>query len=136
MTSFYSKTSTSLRSNLILQRFCEMIWDIIFSRTVCGYFLFFCRSRFINNFVANSIFFGTVKSPKVKYLETHLLQKSFRTLFWRLICTNKLEGFLQFRNLKLLLESNFANFGNWQFTNKLSRNQVLQNLTAAKNWFP
>ena len=48
-----------------------MICEGIFSKIVCGIFLIFCSSHFINNFaVMNN--FGTPKSPKLKYLDTNL----------------------------------------------------------------
>ena len=57
-----------------------MICDIIVSKFVCGIFLIFCQSSFINNY-GEEQFFGTKKLAKVKYLETHLFFKNFRTLF-------------------------------------------------------
>ena len=60
----YSKTFNFPWFNLILQKLHEMI----FPKKMCGMFLIFCDSRFIK-------FFETVKSPKVKYLETHLFLK-------------------------------------------------------------
>ena len=47
-------SSNSLGFNRILQKFCEMICEIIFSKTVCGIFFIFCHSRFINNFIVNN----------------------------------------------------------------------------------
>ena len=57
MTSAYSKSSISLGFNPISQKFCKIVCEIIFSRTVCGIFLIFCRSRFINSFVAKKKIF-------------------------------------------------------------------------------
>ena len=51
ITRVYSKSSNSSGFNPILQKFYEMICEIIISKTVCGIFLFFCQSRFINNFM-------------------------------------------------------------------------------------
>ena len=84
ITSDFSKSSNSLGFNPILQEICEMICQVIFSKTVCRIFLVICCSRFIINFVVKDffvkIFFGTVKSPKVKFLETHLFQKFLHTV--------------------------------------------------------
>ena len=62
ITSAYSKTLNSLEFNPISQKFCEVICEIIFSKTVFEIFLILCRSRFINDFVGEKQFFGTVKS--------------------------------------------------------------------------
>ena len=56
ITSVYSKSSNSLGFNPILQKLYEMICEITFSKTVCGIFLTFCRSSFINNFIAKNKF--------------------------------------------------------------------------------
>ena len=82
ITSAYSKSSNSSVFNPILQKFYEMIREIIVSKTVCGIFFSFCRSSFINNFIVK-ISFSTLKSPKIKYLENHLFKKKFRISFWR-----------------------------------------------------
>ena len=57
---------------------------------MCGIFFIFCDSRFIK-------FFETVKSPKVKYLETLIFENSAHR-FEDLIRTNKPEGFLFSKN--------------------------------------
>ena len=95
MTSVYFKSSNSLGFNPILQKFYEIICEIIFSKTVCGIFLIFCRSRFINNFFMKNKFSEPYKSPKVKHLEAHLFLKNFRIRFCRsnLHRSYKLEGF-------------------------------------------
>ena len=87
-TSAHSKSSNSSGFNPILQNFYEMICEIIASKTVCGIFLIFCRSGFINNFMVKNNF-----SPKVKYLETHLFLKNTAHRFEDLILANKLEEF-------------------------------------------
>ena len=52
----YCKSYNSFGFNPILQKSCEMICEIIFSKTVRGIFCIFCRSRFINSFVVKNIF--------------------------------------------------------------------------------
>ena len=87
ITSAHSKRSSSLRFNSILQKFYEMICEIIVSKTMCGIFLSFCISSFINNiFVKNNF-----SEPK-----NHRKSKISRPIYFRfvgLICTNKLEAF-------------------------------------------
>ena len=56
ITSAYSKSSKSAGFNPILQKFQEMICEIIVFKTVCRIFLIFCRSSFINNFMVRSNF--------------------------------------------------------------------------------
>ena len=56
ITSAYSKSSKSAGFNPILQKFQEMICEIIVFKTVCRIFLIFCRSSFINNFMVKSNF--------------------------------------------------------------------------------
>ena len=41
----------------------------------------------------NNVFFLTIKSPKVEYIETHLFLKNSAHCFKDLICANKLKGF-------------------------------------------
>ena len=62
ISSLYSKDSNSLGFNPILQKFSEMICEIILSKIVCRISLIFRRSHFINNFVVKKNFFETVKS--------------------------------------------------------------------------
>ena len=63
--------SNSSGFNPIFQKFCMMICEIIAYKTVCRIFRIFCRSSFINSFIAKSNF-RTLKSPKLNYLESHL----------------------------------------------------------------
>ena len=51
ITSAYSKSS-----NPILQKFCEMICEIIVYKMVCRVFLIFCRSSVINKFIVKKHF--------------------------------------------------------------------------------
>ena len=56
ITRAYSRSSNSLGFNHIFQKFSEIICEIIFSTMMCGSFLTFWRSRFINNFVMKNNF--------------------------------------------------------------------------------
>ena len=71
ITSAYSKSSNSSGFNPILPKFCETICEITVLKTVCGTFLIFCRSKF-----GGEQFFGTLKSPKLKYIDTYLFKKN------------------------------------------------------------
>ena len=89
ITSAYCKNSNSSGFNPILQKFYEMICEIIFFKTVSGMFVIFCRSSSI---VKSN--FRNLK--KLKYLEAHLFFKKYSThRFEDHICTNKLENFFQ-----------------------------------------
>ena len=67
-----------------------MICEIIVSETGCGIFLIFVAP--VLKVFGKGQFFGTEKSPKVKYLKTNFFKFSAHR-FVGLICTNKLEGF-------------------------------------------
>ena len=85
----YSKGSNSLEFNPILQKFSEMICEIILSKMVSRMSLIFRRSHFINNFVVKNNFFETVKSRDLYILKifphtilnTLPLQISWKDLF-------------------------------------------------------
>ena len=79
ITRAYSSSNSS-GFNSILKKFYEMICEIIVSKTLCGIFLIFCRSSFINTFFWEEQFFGALKSPKPKYLETYFFKKNLQTV--------------------------------------------------------
>ena len=54
--STHSKSPNSSRFNPILQKFCKMIYEIIFSETACGISLNFFWSSFICNFMVKNSF--------------------------------------------------------------------------------
>ena len=56
ITSAHSKSSHPSGFNPILQKLYEMICEIIVSKTICGIYLIFYRSSFINNFMAKNNF--------------------------------------------------------------------------------
>ena len=91
ITSAYSKSSNSSGFNPILQKIYDVICEIIVCKMVCRIFLIVRRSNFVDNFIVNSTFFGTLKSPKLKYLETHLFKKISAHRFEDHIYTSKLE---------------------------------------------
>ena len=51
-----SQSSNYAGFNPILQKFYERICEIIVSKTVCGIFLFFYQSSFINDFMEKNNF--------------------------------------------------------------------------------
>ena len=83
ITSAHSESSNSSGFNPILQKFYKMICEIIVSKTICGIFLIFCRSFFINNFMMKNSFSEPKNQWKLKCLEIHLYLKKFRTPFCR-----------------------------------------------------
>ena len=93
ITSAHSKSSNSSGFNPILQKFCKMICEIIVSKTMCGVFLIFCRSSFINNFLMKNSFSERKNMRKLYISRPVYFQKIFAHLFARIICINKLGGF-------------------------------------------
>ena len=89
ITSAYSKSSNSSGFNPILQKFYEMICQII----VCGIFLIFCRSSFINNFMVKNNFSVLKNHRKLNISRPIYFLKNSAHRFVGLICTNKLEEF-------------------------------------------
>ena len=86
---------------LILQKFYEMICEIIVSKTVCGIFLIFCRSSFINNFMLKNNFSEPKTHRKFNISRLIYFRKISAHRFVGLICTNKLEE-LFFQKIFLL----------------------------------
>ena len=98
MTSAHSKTSNSSGFNPILQRFCKMICEIIVSKTLCGIFLIFCWSSFINNFMVRNSFSEPKNKRKLNISRAIYFEKISAHRFVVLICTNKREGFFFRKN--------------------------------------
>ena len=92
-TGAYSKSSNSSGFNPILQKFYEVICEIIIYKKLGGIFLIFCLSSFINNFFCEKQFFGIIKLRKLNYLETHLFKKVSSHHFEDHIYIYKLEEF-------------------------------------------
>ena len=93
ITSAHSESSNSSGFNPILQKFFEMICQIIVSKTVCGIFLIICRSSFINNFMVKNNFLGPKNHRKLNISRPTYLKKKSAHHLVDLICTNKLEEF-------------------------------------------
>ena len=99
MTSAHSKSSNSLGFHPILQKFYKMICEIIVSKTMCGIFLIFYRSSFINNFMVKNGFSELKNQRMLNIWDIYfiLLPIYFKKIsahrFVGLICTNKLERF-------------------------------------------
>ena len=91
ITSAHSKSSNSSEFNPILQKFYDMICEIIVSKTVCGIFLIFCRSSFINNFMVKNNFLEPKNHRKLNISRTICFEKISAHRFVDLVCTNKLE---------------------------------------------
>ena len=91
--SAYSESSNSLEFNPNLQNLFEMICEIIFSKTMCGIFLNFCRSRFINNSVAKNNFLEPSNHQKLNTSRPIYIKRISTHRFEDLTCTNELEVF-------------------------------------------
>ena len=86
ITNTYSKSSNSSGLNPILQKFHEMIWEIIVSKKMSGIFV-----------VLSWTFFWNRKITKTTNISKSIyFWKIFAYSFEHLICTNKLEGFFFF----------------------------------------
>ena len=90
ITKVYSELQSfnSLGFNPVLQKFCEMVCEIVFSGV--RNFLDFFDVRVLLIILLRRT--GTVRSRKVQYLKTHLFIKNSTHCFEDLICANKLEG--------------------------------------------
>ena len=77
----------------MLQKFYKMICDIIVSKTVCGIFLIFSWSSFIDNFMVMNSFSEPKNQWKLNISRPVYFGKISAQHFVGLICTNKLEGF-------------------------------------------
>ena len=93
ITSAYCKNSNSSGFDLTLQKFYEMICEIIITKMVCGIFLSFCQSRFINNFMVKSNFSKPYNHRKLNISRTICFKKISTHRFEDLIHTNKLDRF-------------------------------------------
>ena len=96
ITSAHSKSSNSAGFNRILQKFYKMICEIIVSKTVCGVFLIFCWSSFINNFMVKKSFSEPKNQRKLNILRPIFFEKISSHSFVGVICTYKREGFFFF----------------------------------------
>ena len=76
----------------MLQKFCNMICEIIFSRVVCGMFLIFLLFTFDKNFVARNNFLELQNSKNLIIRKPIYFLKIYAHRFEDLICTNKLKG--------------------------------------------
>ena len=91
ITSAYSKSSNSSWFNPILLKFCVMICEIIVYKTVCGIFLIFCRSNFINYLIVKSNFSEPQNHWDFNISRPIYLEKISAHRFEGHICKNKLE---------------------------------------------
>ena len=114
ITSARSKSSNSSGFNRILQKFYEMICEITVSKTVCGIFLIFCRSSFINNFMVKNNFLEPKNHRNLNISRPTYFKKISAHRFVGLICTNKLEEFF-FR--KSFLSKTWSFFHDYKTTN-------------------
>ena len=90
ITSAYSKNSNSSGFNPILQNFTR--WFVRqFSPKQCAEFSWLFVDRVLLIILLRRTIFETLKSPKLKYLETYSFQKNSAHRFEDHICTNNLE---------------------------------------------
>ena len=77
ITSAYSNRSNSLVLIPVLQKFQEMIFQVIISKVVCGFFLILLHWRFINNFIVKNYRDSSV-IIQFKYKLTQCFQNLFK----------------------------------------------------------
>ena len=90
----HTKSSNSSEFNPIFQRFYEMICEIIVPKTICGNFLIFCRSSFINSFMVKNSFLEPKNQRELNISKPVYFKNVSAHRFVGLICTNKLEAFI------------------------------------------
>ena len=114
ITSAYSKSSNSSRFIPILQKFCEMICEIIVYKTVFRISLIYCWSSFINNFIMKNQFSEPWNHQNVNILRSiYVKKKKFAHHFEDHIYTNKLDQFF-FR--KFFISKTWSFFHDWRTT--------------------
>ena len=143
----YSKNCNFLRFSLILQNFCLMICEIIFSRTVCGSFLIFYRLLLTNNLIEKNNFSKPYISGSTyfkKFLHTMLkifsAQISWKDCFFKKYFFQWLGAF--FKTAKPLILASFLFTKNffqvWLFNFNTILKAYFKNLyikTEEKWWF-
>ena len=82
----------------MLQKFYKMVCEITVSKVVCGIFLIFCRSSFINNCMVKNNFSEPKNHRKLNVLKSIYFKKISTHRFVDLICSNKLEEFFFQKN--------------------------------------
>ena len=92
----HSKNSNSSGFNPILQKFYKMICEVIVSKTVCGIFLIFCRSSFINHLMMKNSFSEPKSLRKLNISRSIYFKKISSHCFVGPLCTNKLGGWIFF----------------------------------------
>ena len=92
ITSAYSKSSISSGFNSILEKFYEMIREIIVFKYVCGIFFIFCWSSFINNLIVKNYFSETWNDRNLNISKPIGFLKNSAHRFEDHVCTNKVEG--------------------------------------------
>ena len=125
VTSAHSKSSNSSWFKPILQKFYEMIWEIVVSKTMCGIFLIFFRSSFINSFMVKNSFWEPKFQLKLNISRPIYFKNISAHRFVGRICTNKLEGFFFekqfFQGLwSIFHDCNTANLGVIFFPQKIN----------------
>ena len=124
ITSAHSKSSNSSGFNPILQKFYDMICEMIVSKTVWGIFLILCQSSFINNFMVKNNFWEPKNHRKLSISWPIYSKKVSTHRFVDLICTKQLEEFLFqkkffFKDFELFSRCKTTNLGVIFFQKKL-----------------
>ena len=120
----HSKSSNSSGFYPILQKFYEMICEIMVSKTLCGIFLIFCPSSCINNFMVKNSFSKPKDQWKLNISRPIYFKKISSHRFVGLIYTKKLEGFFFWKNFfsrtwSFFHDCNTTNLGVFFFQKKL-----------------
>ena len=85
ITSAYSKSSNSSGFNPILQKFYEMICEIIVSKTVCGIFLLFFVNRVLLIILWTGTIFRNRKITESKISRDPFISKKFPHIVFKIV---------------------------------------------------
>ena len=129
ITSAHSKNPNFSGFNPILQKFYEMICEIVVSKTLCRFFLIFYRLSFINNFMVKNNFLQPKNYWKLNILRPIYLKKKvsshcfvdlFVQISWKIFFIFYFfQNFISFKDLEPFYDWKTTNLGVIFFHKKL-----------------
>ena len=115
ITSAYSKSSNSSRFIPILQKFCEMICEIIVYKTVFGISLIYCWSSFINNFIMKNQFSEPWNHQNLNILRPIYVKKKKNSRIILKIISTQI-SWMNFFSRKFFISKTWSFFHDWKTT--------------------
>ena len=141
ITSAHSKSFNSPGFNPIMQKFYQIICEIIVTKTVCVTFLIFCRSSFISNFlvknsfsepknqrklnISRPIYFQIIQHNNLQVLSVQITWKDF---FFRNIFSSRTWSFFNYCSTTNLGVIFFHFLQGWLFDLNIILKTWFQNL--------